>query len=224
MNENPRKTDRRILRTRRALREALMALIIEKGYEAISIQDITDRADVSRTTFYLHYRDKEELLASGMRELYDELLAAYLPFSAAEVQQTGFSSAMLDAGDYEHVAENAAFYKAMFSAKGAPSFMTTVHQYLAEIFTSFCLKEVEPQQSPLPLDMIAYGMAGMHIGLIQWWLQKDMPLSPETMSRMSYYLSAFGLWHTLGLDVPIPDFETLMETKEAGQTPDLSNS
>ena len=56
------KTDRRIQRTRQSLRTALLELIKEKGYDAISIEEITERANVGRATFYLHYKDKEDLL------------------------------------------------------------------------------------------------------------------------------------------------------------------
>lgn len=54
--------DRRVRRTRRALQDSLTSLILEKGYDAVTVEDITDRADLGRTTFYLHYKDKEELL------------------------------------------------------------------------------------------------------------------------------------------------------------------
>ena len=61
--------DRRIQRTRQLLREALFALIVERGYEAITVQDITERANLGRTTLYLHYRDKEELLKASIKAL-----------------------------------------------------------------------------------------------------------------------------------------------------------
>ena len=71
---NGKKTDRRVLRTRRALREALLSLILEQGYESVTIEEITDRADVGRTTFYLHYRDKEELLLECINGAVDDLV------------------------------------------------------------------------------------------------------------------------------------------------------
>jgi AcrR family transcriptional regulator len=61
--------DRRIQRTRQLLRNALFALIIERGYESIAIQDITERANLGRATFYLHYQDKEELLKASVKAL-----------------------------------------------------------------------------------------------------------------------------------------------------------
>ncbi|MEO8397816.1 MAG: helix-turn-helix domain-containing protein, partial [Chloroflexota bacterium] len=73
MTETVRKPDRRIERTRQLLSKALMDLIIERGYDTITIQDITDRANVSRATFYLHYKDKDELLYQSMTKIYDAL-------------------------------------------------------------------------------------------------------------------------------------------------------
>src|SRR5688572_15483761 len=70
-----RKVDRRIQRTRTLLRDALMRLIIRRGYDEITIQDITDEANVARTTFYLHFSDKDDLLFSTMRDVYEDLFA-----------------------------------------------------------------------------------------------------------------------------------------------------
>src|SRR6202012_5392571 len=60
--------DRRVRRTRDLLHRALLDLIAEKGYPHITVQDILDRADVGRSTFYTHYRDKEDLLRSGIAD------------------------------------------------------------------------------------------------------------------------------------------------------------
>jgi AcrR family transcriptional regulator len=62
-------TDRRVQRTRRLLHKAFMSLILEKKYESITVQEILDRADVGRSTFYMHFRDKDELLVSGFQYL-----------------------------------------------------------------------------------------------------------------------------------------------------------
>src|SRR5512147_2280747 len=78
------KIDRRIQRTRQSLRTALLALIKEKGYDAISIEDITERANVGRATFYLHYKDKEDLLLEEFSEMANEKVQVLseVPFSA----------------------------------------------------------------------------------------------------------------------------------------------
>src|SRR5258708_40339979 len=69
-----KKLDPRVVRTRQMLHEALVACILEKGYDAVNIQDITDRAGLRRATFYLHYADKDALLLSVMQETLDALL------------------------------------------------------------------------------------------------------------------------------------------------------
>ena len=78
------KPDRRIQRTRQSLRTALLTLIKEKGYDAISIEEITERANVGRATFYLHYKDKEDLLLEEFSEMANEKVQVLseVPFSA----------------------------------------------------------------------------------------------------------------------------------------------
>ena len=78
------KTDRRIQRTRQSLRTALLELIKEKDYDAISIEEITERANVGRATFYLHYKDKEDLLLEEFSEMANEKVQVLseIPFSA----------------------------------------------------------------------------------------------------------------------------------------------
>src|SRR5215468_5244059 len=68
------RTDPRVIRTRQMLRDAMVATILEKGYDATSIQDITERAGLRRATFYLHYRDKEELMVSMIHDTIDDLI------------------------------------------------------------------------------------------------------------------------------------------------------
>ncbi len=76
------KPDRRIQRTRQLLHEALITLILEKGYDAITVQDILERANLGRSTFYAHYQDKEALLLSGFQELFDATAPDFTPYYA----------------------------------------------------------------------------------------------------------------------------------------------
>src|SRR6266705_7027751 len=74
--EKMRKEDRRVRRTRESLHDALISLALEKNYDSITVQEILDRADVGRSTFYVHFSDKNELLISEMDNLREELSAA----------------------------------------------------------------------------------------------------------------------------------------------------
>src|SRR5579864_499085 len=129
MSERTRKIDRRVQRTHTLLRDALMALIEERGYEPILIQDITDRANVSRTTFYLHFRDKDDLLFTTMEELYDDLVEKSMVRSGDSEDHSIRGG--IDATDFQHVVDHAKFYRVMIGKHGSGGFVMRVQAYLA---------------------------------------------------------------------------------------------
>jgi AcrR family transcriptional regulator len=200
------KVDRRIQRTRQLLRDALMTLIVERGYEAITIQDIADRANVSRTTFYLHYRDKEDLLFTSMTEMYNQLVAN-IPDLNRETLRRGFSQGQVDATEYEHVATFADFYRVMLGPQGSPAFIVRVQNYLATVFQDLELKQLEDPEkgSRVPLEFIAHYIAGAEVGVMRWWLNNGMQYTPQEMAKMMDYLCDFGLLWALRINVQPPD-------------------
>jgi AcrR family transcriptional regulator len=209
MNMDLEKPDRRKRRTRALLRKALMELIVEKGFDAISVQEIAERADVSRATFYLHYADKEELLSKSMQEVYDELVERAEASSPSHDDvlnaiASGDHERFCDPTDFRHVAEHADFYRVLLSEKGVASFNVMVHDYLARLLQEqLCLPihsaNVEPR---LPSEMVAHAIAGAQIGVINWWLTRGQQHTPEDMARMFYMLNAFGFWWAMGVDTP----------------------
>src|SRR5260370_34611686 len=106
-----KKLDPRVVRTRQMLRDALVATILDKGYDATNIQDITERAGLRRATFYLHYHDKEELLLTILKAAVDDLTTQIEPqFSAMECL-TYQQVYRADLKMYQHVAERASLYR-----------------------------------------------------------------------------------------------------------------
>lgn len=202
--------DRRQRRTRAALRSALMALMVEKGFDAISVADIAERADVSRAAFYMHYKDKEELLFRSMKDIYDELVSKSHTISGAhdfaQLLLCGNHEAFCDPTDFEHVAEHKAFYRILVSERGVASFVVQVRKYLAGIIETHLHEPLrEANITPLlPPGFIAHAIAGAEIGVISWWLEHGDEYSPMEISRMFYHLMAFGMWRSLGADVPAP--------------------
>lgn len=195
-----RKEDRRKARTRALLRDALMALIVEKGYDAVSIQDITDRADVARTTFYLHFKDKDELLFEGMREIYQELVENMKPFSKDYlIEQTEDA---VDASDWYHAAEHAEFYKAMLGPHGSMNFLNSVRHYLAAVFRDEMLKPLLASDTveDSTLDFVAHFMAGAEIGVMCWWLEQDARPDAKKMAYMLHVLCLFGVQKLLEME------------------------
>lgn len=195
-----RKVDRRIQRTRTLLRDALMRLIIRRGYDEITIQDITDEANVARTTFYLHFSDKDDLLFSTMRDVYEDLYNA----TEENALENFFSENEQDchAEDFLHVQEFAEFYRIMLSERGSAAFLAKVRQYLAESIMAKSLPQLIPEgkEPRIPMEIMSYAIAGAQIGVIKWWLDKGMPHSPQ---RMAFYLELFlkrGLLWGMNID------------------------
>jgi AcrR family transcriptional regulator len=186
-----KKLDRRVVRTRAALRRALMELILERDYDTITVQDITDRADLARATFYLHYKDKEELLLSSQEEIFDDLVARMPEFSS-ELIIDDEKSHEIRTIIFEHVEQNAQFYRVMLSEHGVASFMVRVRKYIAEKWTEMVTGLVSEDELPFPMEAGANYHAGAMIALISWWLENDMPLTPDEMAEMDRHLDMNG--------------------------------
>lgn len=202
MTEAPRKLDRRIERTRQLLRDALLALIAEKGYHNITVQDVTDRANVARTTFYLHYKDIDDLLFTSMADIYEQLLSQWMQRTPSLLESEANPHAYGDTEDFEHVAEYASFYRVMMSENGSMKFMVRVQQYLTEAMERALRLHVPEGITPaMPLDMLAAMLAGSEIGVMMWWIQNDMPYTPDAMSRLCDRFSGPGILAVLGIDL-----------------------
>ncbi|MBL8134619.1 MAG: TetR/AcrR family transcriptional regulator [Anaerolineae bacterium] len=201
MSENTSRTDPRIARTQKLLGDALRDLIVELGYDSITVQDISDRAEVSRTTFYLHFKDKDELLFTSMRRIYDDLTRAHQSRLADVNSLDDIERAACDASDYQHVAQYADFYRAMLGKHGSAAFIQQVMNYLTDEMSKAIVNPASAGIGALPIPpaIIAAFLAGAQIGMINWWLQNDMQHSAEEMALMQYRLSIGGLMGVLGM-------------------------
>ena len=133
MSKKQKKLDPRVVRTRQLLRDALVSLIEEKGFDALTVQDIADRAALNRATFYLHYQDKQDLLVKSLRDAIDELMADIGASTDEHGQLVFDESPRPIKAVFEHVAQHARFYRVMMSAEGVPAFIAGVRDYMAEI-------------------------------------------------------------------------------------------
>lgn len=202
-----RKVDRRVYRTRRALREAFFALILEKGYEAVTIEEITNRADLGRTTFYLHYRDKEDLLMESIGELVDDLVErmSHLPLGDWKID-LNFSNSQAPPAitlPFQHVAQNAQLYRIILRGEGNFSITARLREIIVqasgEIIQVMLEKEKLAINPQLPLEVFMNYLAASWLGLITWWLEKEMPYTPEQMATMFQMMFIRGARDVLGL-------------------------
>jgi AcrR family transcriptional regulator len=187
--------DRRVQRTRALLRDALFALINERGYNGITVKEITDRANVNRVTFYFHYKDKEDLLITVMQELYEELEAHRPDETLSDWAKQDWLYA------FRHVGQHAPIYRALLGERGTMALVGRLIDYSVQTALQAERARLPPDaQPPLPLELVEHFYAGAFVGLLRWWVLNDMPYSPEQMAVMCHQLETnSGLW-AIGLD------------------------
>jgi AcrR family transcriptional regulator len=192
--------DPRIKRTIKLLGDTLIELIIEKGYHNVTIRDITDRAQVSRTTFYLHFETIDDLLFASIRAMYDDLAQGIQVADYANLDDV--EKCMCQPGDFEHVQRYVQFYRAMMSEQGSMTFTLRVLDYLATIIGETMRGVVRANSTTpqIPLEVMSHVAAGAEIGIMIWWINNNMPHSPPEMAKMLYDINANGLWWGLGVD------------------------
>ena len=176
--------DRRIQRTRHLLRDALFALITERGYEAITIQDITERANLGRTTFYLHYRDKEELLQASLKALMDDLRQEVEPRGEETCPYRSRSIHV-----FHHVAQQQHLYRALLREAGSAGIGDMMRAYFADLYQR---RIVEPLRLGNTLPARGEIIAASAAGALFWWLAHDLSPSAEEMGDLYWRLMAMG--------------------------------
>ena len=181
--------DRRVRRTRKLLGTALLELVKEKKFDQITIQDITDRGDLNRATFYLHYGSKEELLADSLEGHFDALVQQ---ITTLTVDKPIWENPDADELVYAHVAEHADLYRVLLGENGLGYVINRVIDYIAQ-FSEFQLQAgIGQYQSPVPIEIMARHVAGSLYALVTWWLMNDMPYTPRQMAEMSTRLCVTG--------------------------------
>lgn len=181
------KSDRRISRTRRSLRAALIGLILEKRYNSITVQNVIDRANVGRSTFYAHYRDKDDLFLSDWKRLLDWFVSR-IEWEKAE---EGRFVPVLEL--FRHVQEFQPFYKALARSKKTNLIFRTGLDHLAEtIELSLTLFLADKPQPSVPLTILSHYLAGQILTLLKWWVELDMPHLPERMDEIFHAMVTPG--------------------------------
>jgi AcrR family transcriptional regulator len=181
--------DRRVLRTRQLLQEALVALILEKGYQKITIQDIIDRANIGRSTFYSHYRDKDDLLLSGFDELAHDLNRH---MRAPETPGSEPRHLLHSLEFFTHACDNKELYMAMADSGGGELVFDIARQHMQD-HIEYHLKQMPAIGDEIPLPVITNFLAGSLLSMITWWLEQSLPFSPEEMNDMFNALAMPGI-------------------------------
>ena len=203
MSKKPSKTDPRVMRTRQLLRDALIALIHEKGFDAVKTQDITARATLNRATFYLHYRDKNDLLIKSLHEVLEELDGAV---NVPRIRNNRLSADAIIkplVTIFEHFAQHAEFYRVMLCEAGVPSILDELQQYIETVALQW-ITELQPHSDLRIVDpnMVIRFASTAYIGVVKWWLENDFPHSTEQITEQFLWLISLGIFRSIGLEVP----------------------
>jgi AcrR family transcriptional regulator len=201
--------DRRVRRTRRALQDSLISLILEKGYDAVTIEDITDQADLGRTTFYLHYKDKEELLMQAIDAIAEDFMSQHAPvLNNSEPMENALKKLRMNLDErilyhiFAHARDNADLYKVMLRGEGGPRASQRIKDLIREE-TVKRMTNLPALKSKVPPEILALFFSGTSIEMIFWWLENDQPYSIEEMVKYFRQMFFYGALNTLNLDEKI---------------------
>ena len=191
------KTDKRVERTRKLLQTALIDLIGERGYDAITIQDIVDRANLGRTTFYLHYNSKEDLFMScreagivhfgPLRHLLtrEQLLSPEMP------KWTG--------SHFQHLNDARVQLSHIVQGEDGLLILRRIRDESAQDLEASLRAAFAESDSAIPFNLLANYLAGTQIALMQWWLEKRQPYPLETVAQTFHRLRRAAIRDALGL-------------------------
>lgn len=177
----------RVRRTQKLLREALIELIEERGFDALTVGEITDRAMVSRAAFYRNYQDKYDLVEQIFAEAIQALINAIADPGTEHPPQVWVKF-------FEHIAEYERLYRALLGRKGSPWFVLKMRASLADLFKEYARLPVFQSTGERPgylssdefaLDLIVT----MLVEAITWWLEHGRPYPPQEMARRCTFLA-----------------------------------
>jgi AcrR family transcriptional regulator len=182
------KQDRRSRRTHRLVTDAMLELMREKRYEAITVQDILDRAGIGRSTFYAHYYNKDDALAAMMEELLPQ----------QEVGQDIVASLELFRHIYEQPEQHARIIQAARNDGDDPMWgiaRALLCKNIEQALVAACAGKDSPA---VPMSLIAEYLAGALEHMLKWWMAAEMPYAPEEMDRFFQQLALPGVWAAIG--------------------------
>ena len=198
-----KKTDLRVIRTKKMIIEAFLSLVNQKGYEAITIQDIADHAMINRATFYAHFKDKPDLYDFVMEYAISNL------------------SIVLDANQLNHskiihlktiekaltqiftlIKEKQNFFVMLTEGSSSELFRKKISDMLSNMYEeTFSKLKITENDIEVPVSFIIEYMTSIFIGTVHWWVTTDSDFEADHMARLVIKLVGNGHLTVLGIDV-----------------------
>lgn len=189
---NAQSTDKRIRRTHRLLREALIALITEQGYDSIRVEDILQQADIGRTTFYAHFKDKRALL-ENVADIFDSRYQKDLAQRSLDVE--GQIPLVAVQKVFESFERNAPFFGMVLESRDVPILYERVTHAFRDIFSRLLYEQTErlKLEPSVPLPILTEFYVGALLAMGKWWLSNGLrPYTAAEMAQMFFDLDRYG--------------------------------
>jgi AcrR family transcriptional regulator len=189
--------DRRVRRTRELLQKALIELIGERSYDAITVQQIVDCANVGRTTFYAHFSSKDDLFISCHEAIVSEF--HHIHSHPESLLSPEASTGMISA--YRHLVEARPLLFPIFQSQSHDGqlILRRIRDGSAQDIETALRAIFVEADSAIPLNILANYLAGAQIALMQWWLEKRQPYTPETLAQTFHRLQRAAILDAFGL-------------------------
>jgi AcrR family transcriptional regulator len=193
------KTDPRVRHTRDALGDALLTLMQEKPFETITVQQVLDRAGIGRSTFYAHYRDKDDLFLSDLEDFFEPMSTLLLRCREASNRVAPVREL------FAHVAEMRHLHAALIAADKLRDFLEMGLEYFARAIEQR-LSELPSSRAIAPAQRaaMAHAFAGALLSLMSWWVDHGGSASPEEMDNLYHQMVWSGITARTAATEPIP--------------------
>jgi AcrR family transcriptional regulator len=204
-------SDLRVRRTHHFLQEAMIELITEKGFDAITVGDIADRAMINRTTFYRHYQDKYDLVARIFEEMTEYLVEHMKPFRKDPAHMDPENIPEVWVQIFEHVAEHTRLYRAMLGKNGSSWFAARMREHIVKLMLENegrWKESVQPWQQvdlTTPQELPVVQLSHVLIGTIVWWLESEKSYTPRQMAAWFCRFAFRGYLFARGYEIPAPE-------------------
>jgi len=179
-----RPIDRRVVRTRATLQRALTSLTLKKNYEAITIGNICEAANVGRSTFYAHYTSKDDLKRSGLEHLR-RLLRDHQRNASAAPDDASSPSLAFSLPMFEHAREHINLYRALAGNRGGAVALGTIRQILSDLVREELQANAgKNPDGAIPRELIVHYVVGAFMAVMTWWLDGGAKVPPQQMDAL----------------------------------------
>lgn len=187
-------TDRRVSRTKAMLQHGLCTLLRRKRYEAITVDDICTAANVGRSTFYAHYKSKDDLKRSGLAESLHGAVIERQKLARAIADEVHAPRLDFSLGVFEHARDHLDHYRTLAGGRGGAVAMAKVRQMVTGLVSDeLALPSTSDSTDEFEREAAVQYVVGGYMALLTWWLDNGAKLAPRRIDAIFRSLARDGI-------------------------------